>query len=138
MRPFTVLHLFDGMIMAVVDDDFFFHFRMGYIIYQCPTDTAAVAGIDEIILRTGVQGIFTVYKFRVQNDIALLAFGNQIRQSLPVLQIFGTHDTRFGYGRRQVAGGGVRVKAFAAKDTVNPTVIMGCQAHIIHVRLFRI
>ena len=74
----------------------------------------------------------------MQYDIALLTFGNQIRKTFPVFQIFGTYDTRFGYGRRQITRSSIGIKAFAAENSINLAVFMGCQAHIIYIRFFGI
>ena len=138
MRSFAVFHLFYSVVVAVVDDSLFFHFCMSHIINECPADTSAVSGVNKTILWTSVQCVFSVNKFWMQNDIALLAFGNQIRQTFPILQVFGADDTCFCNGRRQIARSCVRVKAFATENTINPTVFVCCQAHIVDICLCRI
>ena len=83
MGTFAILYLFYCMVMTVVYNDFFFHFCMGNVIYKRPANTSSVAGVDKVILWTGVQGVFAVNKFRMQYNIALLTFGNQVWQPFP-------------------------------------------------------
>ena len=59
MRTFSILHLFNGMIIAVIYNLFLFHFCMGHIVHQSPTNTATASGINKSILRTGIKGIFS-------------------------------------------------------------------------------
>ena len=85
MRTFTILHLLDGVIVAPVDNLLFLHLGMGYVVHQRPADTTTAAGINKAILRTGIEGIFAIYKLRVQHYVALLALGLQVGQAFPVL-----------------------------------------------------
>ncbi len=85
MTPFTVLHLLNGMIITLVDNLLFLHLSMGYVVHQRPADTTTAAGINKAILRTGIEGIFAIYKLRVQHYVALLALGLQVGQAFPVL-----------------------------------------------------
>ena len=78
MRPFSILHLFDCMIIAPVDNRFLSYLRMSHIVHQCPADSPSASGIDESVLRTGVKCIFPIDEFGMKHDIALLASGLQI------------------------------------------------------------
>ena len=75
MRTFSILHLFNGMIIAVIYNLFLFHFCMGHVVHQSPTNTATASGINKSILRTGIKGIVSIYKFRMKHYITLLASG---------------------------------------------------------------
>ena len=133
MRAFAVLHFFNSVIVALVDNLFFFYFCMRYIVYQCPTNTSTASGIDETVLRTGIKSVFTIYKFRMKYYIALLAFGFQIRQALPSLQIFGTGNSCRCRCRRQISRRGRIVMALRTEKAVYPTVFMGSETHIINI-----
>ena len=90
MRALTVLYLLDGVVVALVDDGFLFHLRMCHVVYQGPAYAAAASGINKSILRTGIKGIFAIYKFGMKHHITLLALSLQVGQTLPSLQITGT------------------------------------------------
>ena len=62
MRTFTILHLLDGVIVALVDNLLFLHLGMGYVVHQRPADTTTAAGINKAILRTGIEGILARYR----------------------------------------------------------------------------
>ena len=61
------------MIYPFVDD-----FLLGYdgvcdIVDERPADAAAAACVNEAVLRTGVEGIFPLYEFRMKHYVPLLA-----------------------------------------------------------------
>ena len=94
MRAFPVFHLLDGMIDALVEYLLFAgDFRMADIIDEGEADTSAVAGVDERILRTGVESIFAINKFRMKHNVALLRGTFQIRKAFPVHHVFGARDS---------------------------------------------
>ena len=62
MWAFTVLHFHDGVIVARVDNGFFVHLGVGYIVYQRPANAASRARIDKAILRTSVESILAILR----------------------------------------------------------------------------
>ena len=96
LRPFTVLHLLDGMIISFVDDLLFSNLGMGYIVNQCPSDTTSATGIDKSVLRTGLKCILSIHILGVQHHITLLTLCFQIRQTFPIFQVFGTGNAGSG------------------------------------------
>ena len=121
------------MIIAVIYNLLFFHLRTCHVIYQCPADATATTGVDKAILRTGIEGVFPIYKLRMKNDIALLALRLQIRQAFPIFQIFGTRDSCRRRSCRQVSRRCIVIMALRTKDTINPTVFMSSKTHIINI-----
>ena len=89
--------------MAGVDDFLLSHLGVGDVIDQCPSDATAGTRVDETILRTGVEGIFSIDELRVQHHVALLAAAFQVRQALPVDQILGAGDSSRGGSGGEVA-----------------------------------
>ncbi len=77
-RAFAVLKLFDGVVMAEVDDLFPGDGKLVHTLCQGPAYTASAAGIDKSILRTGVEGVLAFYEFGMENYIPLLAGGPDI------------------------------------------------------------
>ena len=76
---------------------------MGNIVDERPADATATASIDESILRTGVESILAINKLWMQHHVALLAFGLQVGQPLPLLQVLRAGNTGGGGGGTQVA-----------------------------------
>ena len=124
--------------MTVVYNHFVLHLRPGDVVYQRPSYSSPVSGINEIILRTGVEGIFPVHKLGMQHHIALLARCFQVGQPFPVHQVACTYDSRLCHRCRQVARRCSAVMAFAAKDAINPSVLMGGETHVVHIGFRRI
>lgn len=58
------------------------------VIYECPSDTSSIAGVNKTILRAGIQGILPIHKFRMKHYVTLLARRFQIRQALPCFRSF--------------------------------------------------
>ena len=133
MRSLSVLHLRNGVVTAFADYLLLLHFRVADVVYEGPAYSSAAAGVDESVLRTGVEGIFPVYEFRMQADVALLRAGFQVRQSFPVHEVPGAGDAAAGRGGGKV-GLGTVVLALYAEKTVYPSVFVRSQAHIIYVR----
>ena len=92
-RSQPVLDFFDGVIHAIVDDQFVIDDRRVHGIRQSPSDSAARTRLDESVLRAGVEGVFPVVEFRVENNIPLLGgFCLEIGQALPRPQILRACD----------------------------------------------
>ena len=133
MRSLAILHLHNRMVMARIDNPLFRNHRIGHIIYQCPSDTATATSINKAILRTGVKRIFAIYELRMEHYVALLRTALQVRQTIPVNQVFGTSNTASSSSCREVVGLGVVMTLYAEK-AVNPAVFMAGKSHIIHIR----
>ena len=133
MRPFAILHFFDSMIIALVNNLFLLYFSMRYVIHQCPTNTSTASGIYETILRTGIKCIFTIYKFRMKHHITLLTFSFQVRQTLPGFQVFGTGNSCRSRCRRQISHRSCVIVPFRTENTIYPTVFMGCETHVVNI-----
>ena len=132
MGTFAILHLRDGVIVAGVDDLFFFHLSVGDVVDQCPADAATAARIDETILRTGVEGVFAIDELRVQYDVALLRLRLQVGQTIPGLQVLGARDACRSGCRREVARLRV-VVTLGTEHAVDPAVLMLRDAHVVDV-----
>ena len=132
VRALAVLHFLNGVVEAPVDDFLLLDDGVLHAVHQGPAYSAAVARVDEAVLRAGIEGIFSVHELRMQHHVALLAGALDVRQALPVHQILGAGHAGGRRGGRQVS---LRVMVFAlyAEDAVNPAVLMGGEAHVVHV-----
>ena len=133
MRALTILHLGDGVVFAFVDNLLFLDFSMGDVVDQCPANAATRTRIDKAILRTGIEGILAIHKFRVQHDVALLRLCLQVGQAVPRLQVLGTCNT----GRCRCGTEIARLRvvvALSTEDTINPAVFMGGETHVVDIR----
>ena len=72
VRALTVLHLRNGVVTAFADYFLLLHFCVADVIYQGPAYSSAASGVDESVLRAGVEGVFAIDEFRMKADIALL------------------------------------------------------------------
>jgi len=68
----------------------------GDILHQSPANPSAAAGIDETVLRAGVEGIHSVHELWVENHIALLTAGDQVRQAFPCHEVMRAGDAGSG------------------------------------------
>lgn len=84
--------------MAMVDNRFLQDFSMGDIIDESPADGATGTCFNETILRAGIESIFAIHKFGMENHVALLASGFQVRKALPVFEVMGPDDSGIGAG----------------------------------------
>ena len=132
MRTLTVLHLLDGMIVTGIDDLLFLDFGMSDIINKSPTDTTTRTCIDETILWTGIESILAINEFRMENHIALLALGLQVRKTLPVYQVLGTGDGCCSCSSTEVARL-IIIMTLCTEHTIDVTILMSCESHIIDV-----
>ena len=105
---------------------------IAYVVDKGPAYAAAAAGVDEAVLRAGVEGILAVDKLRVQHHVALLRLALEVGQTLPVLEVLGACYAASGCGGRQVARTRVIV-TLHAEETVDPSVLVSRQTHVIHV-----
>ena len=123
---------------------FFLHFGVGDVVNQRPADASAASGVDESVLRAGIEGVFAVDKFGVEHHVALLALRFQVGQAFPRLQfqvgqafprlqVLGAGDAGGGCSRREVACRSVVVVAFGAEDAIYPAVFVGGEAHVVDV-----
>ena len=124
MGAFAVLHFLDGVVVAGVDDGFFLHFGMGDVVYQGPSDASAAACLDEVVLRTGVEGVFAVDKLGMEDDVALLAAALEVGEAVPGLEVLGTGNAGSGGGAGEVALRGAVVVALGTEDAVYPSVFV--------------
>ena len=121
------------MVVAGVDDLFLFHLRVRDVVDEGPSDAAPRAGVDETILRAGVEGVFPVHELGVQHDVALLRGGFQVGQTLPADKIAGAGDAAGGDGRGQGAGRSRRILALHAEQAVDPAILVARQPHVIDI-----
>ena len=68
----TVFRFGNGVILPQTGHTLFVDDCMGDIIAQSETDSSAASGLDEIIHRSGIEGIFAIYEFRMQHYVSLL------------------------------------------------------------------
>ena len=106
---------------------------MSDVVDQCPADAATRSRVDEAILRTSVERIFAVDKLGVEHHVALLRARAEVGQALPRDEILRAGDAGCGRRGREVAGLRV-VMALGTEDAVDPSVLMGSDAHIIDIR----
>ena len=134
-RARAVFALGDGVIAADGGHLFLVDDRVRDVIAQAEADASAAAGLDEIVHRAGIEGVFAVYEFRVKQHVPLLrrAQGLEVGQALPVHEVVGAHDARRRDRRGEVGGG--FVLAFGAEHAVDPAVLVLRQAHVVHVGL---
>ena len=132
MRPLTVLHLLDGMIVTGIDDLLFLDFGMSDIINKSPTDTTTRTCIDETILWTGIESILAINKLRMENHIALLALGLQVRKALPVYQVLGTGNGCSSSSSTEVARLCI-IMTLCTEHAIDVAILMSCESHIIDV-----
>ena len=74
----------------------------------------------------------------MQHHIALLARRFQVGQPFPVHQIARAYDSRLCHRRRQISRRCLVIMAFAAKDTINPSILVSGKTHIVHIGFRRI
>ena len=67
------------MIVAFIDNQFRENPGISHVVYKCPAYATTAACCDKSILRTSVQGVFAIDKLWMQDNVALLAPGLQIR-----------------------------------------------------------
>ena len=134
MGALAVLALLDRMVTAHVDDPLVAHLGAGHVVHQSPADATAATGVDEAVLRTGVERVFPLHELGMKHHVALLPRTLQVGQALPRLEIARAGDARGGYGGRQIAGCR-EVLAFGAEDAVDPAVLVGREAHVVDVRI---
>ena len=72
VRALAILHLHDGVVVAGVDNPLLGDLGMGDVIDECPADAATRPGVDETVLRTGVESILAIDELGVEHHIALL------------------------------------------------------------------
>src|SRR5690606_13077320 len=73
-RPLSVFKLFNGMVCARIDNFFLQYDSFFHTIHYRPTNPSSASCVDETILWTCIQCIFSPYEFRMQDHITLLAF----------------------------------------------------------------
>ena len=102
------------MVLAVVEDDFLVDHGLLDTRRQSPADAAALAGLDEVVLRAGVEGIFSIDKLGVQHHVALLRrFALEVGEPLP----------RCG------------ILALGAEEAVDPAVFVLHKPHVIDINV---
>lgn len=69
----------------------------------------------------------------MQNHIALLRLGLEVRKTFPVHKVLGSGDTCARHCRRQVSFRRIGVFTLHAEDSVNPSVLVGGQPHVIDI-----
>lgn len=106
----------------------------GDVVDERPADAAAVAGVDEAVLRTGVERVFAVDELRVEHHVALLSGAFQVGEAFPVFEVLRAGDACGGDRCREVVRGR-EVLALGAEDAVNPPVLVGRQAHVVDIRV---
>ena len=72
VRTLAVLAFLDGMVVTMVDYLLILDDHMLHAVHKCPANATSVTGVDESVLRTCVEGIFTVHKLRMKDYITLL------------------------------------------------------------------
>lgn len=130
----SVFQFADGVVNAAVDDGF----RAGdadfHGVAEGPADASSGTGVDESILGPGVESVFPVHKFRMEDDVALLCGGgSQIREAFPFAQILGANDAALGHRAGLVGLGSRGVTAFGAEQAVNPAILMADEAHVVNI-----
>ena len=133
MRTFAILGLLDCVIVAMVDDLLISNDHMLHAVHESPAYSTTVSGIYESVLRTCVEGIFTIHELRMKNHVALLRSRFHIRKALPVDKVLGASNTGSGNCRRKVTWSRSGILALYAEDTIDPTVLMCSQTHIIYI-----
>ena len=73
----AVLYFLYSVIVTAVDNLFFLDFGICNIINQSPAYSTATSGINKSILRTSVEGIFAIHKFRMKHNISGSLTSNQ-------------------------------------------------------------
>ena len=132
MRALAVLHFLYGMVVTALDDFLILDNGVVHGAYERPANTAAGAGVNETVLRAGVQRILAIHKFRMQHHVTLLGGGFDVRKPFPVHKVPGTGHACGGRCRGEVSFR-IVVLALYTEDAVNPAVLMGREAHVIHV-----
>ena len=96
MRSLTVLDFLYSVIVPCVDNPLVPDLRVLHAVNQGPAYShPAGSRIDEALLRTCVQGILSIHKLRMKDNISLLGGGFDVRKSLPCLEVLGTdHSSR--------------------------------------------
>ena len=132
VRAFAVFGFLDGVVVTAVNDGLFGYFGIGDVVDERPADAAAATGVDEAVLRAGVEGVFAVDKFRVEHYVALLRLAFQIREAFPVDEVAGAGDAAGCCGCREITGAWV-IMTLYAEEAVDPAVFMVGKAHVIDV-----
>src|ERR1035441_7176756 len=87
------------MVLAVFEDDLLSDLGLLDARRQSPADAAALAGLDEVVLRPCVKRVLAIDKLGVEHHVALLRrLRFEIGQPLPRLQIPGAGDAALRHG----------------------------------------
>ena len=119
--------------MTEVDDLLFLDLSVRDVVNECPADTATAAGVDETILRTGVESVLAIDKLRMEHDVALLALRLEVGQTVPVDEVFRAGDSSRSGSCREVTGVRI-VVTLSTEDAIDPAVLMGGETHVVDVR----
>ena len=125
------------MIDSLADNLLFIDHCMFNIITETKSDSSAASSFNETVHRTCVECIFAVYKFRMKNYISLLRRMKcfQIVKALPCLEVFCSYNTCLSNccGKIRICF----ILALGTEHTVNPTIFMFGQTHVIYVCFLR-
>ena len=133
----TVLGLCQSMINSLADNLLLIDHCMFNIITETKSDSSAASCFNETIHRTCIECIFAVYKFRMKNYISLLRRMKcfQIIKALPCLEVFCSYDACFCNCCRKIRI--CFILALRTEHTINPTIFMFGQTHVIYICFFR-
>ena len=108
------------------------YYSILHTVHQRPAYASAAPGVDKPVLGACIEGVFSVHEFGMEYHVPLLAGALKVGQAFPGEEIPGADYSRRRHCRRQVGRVGT-VLAFDAEDAIDPTVLVGCEAHIIDI-----
>ena len=132
----AVLYFGESVINSRADNGFLSADNgVGYILAKSEAYSSAASRLNKIVLRAGIERIFSVDKFGMKNYVALLGRARlEIRKSFPCNKVLCANDSRLRNRCGKVAAFGIL--AFGAEHAVDPAVLMLSNAHIVNVGFF--
>src|SRR5512133_1837199 len=125
------------MVFLGINNDLFVYNCIFNSITNPIAYTPTLTCVNKAILWPGIKSIFPIDELRMKHYVTLLrGRGFQVRQTFPLFQVFGTCYAALCNGRRLISFNCCGVLAFSTKYTIDPSIFVLHQAHIIDITIW--